>query len=185
VENNLLLSLFGLLFWKAIFTPLPGAFFHPFQSGPADLFTPEFGARRAALLEAQMALLDSGAHEQVIRHNLREKAGVSNHFVRWHKLKPQVLDLALQCIPAAHLKLVFRRLLDDLQNNCSGLPDLIHFYPDERRYQLVEVKAPGDRLQDNQRRWMEFFARSGIPAAVCKVSWTTLPEKPLPQYSLL
>ncbi|MEO6079832.1 MAG: VRR-NUC domain-containing protein [Steroidobacteraceae bacterium] len=28
-----------------------------------------------------------------------------------------------------------------------------------------------DRLQDNQRRWMDFFARHNIPATVCKIRW--------------
>jgi hypothetical protein len=36
VENSLINSLFGLLCWPAIFAPLPGAFFHPFQRGPVD-----------------------------------------------------------------------------------------------------------------------------------------------------
>ncbi len=37
VENGLINSLFGLLCWDAIFAPLPGTFFHPFQRGPANL----------------------------------------------------------------------------------------------------------------------------------------------------
>jgi hypothetical protein len=46
---------------------------------------------------------------------------------------------------------------------------LIQFWPEERRYRLLEVKGPGDRLQDNQRRWLKFFDRHAIPAAVCRV----------------
>src|SRR5690606_152955 len=34
VENTLINGLFGLLCWPAIFAPVPGAFFHPFQRGP-------------------------------------------------------------------------------------------------------------------------------------------------------
>src|SRR5262249_16934644 len=49
VENGLIPSLFGLLCWEAIFAPVAGAFFHQFQSAPADLLAPEFHARRAAL----------------------------------------------------------------------------------------------------------------------------------------
>jgi hypothetical protein len=175
VENGLFPSLFALLCWDAVFAPLPGAFFHPFQDGPADLYTREFRSRRAAMIAAQLALLDSGQHEAVIRQRYRDKAGISAALVSWGKLKPQVLSLALACIPASHLKLVFERLLDDLGNHCTGLPDLVQFMPEERRYQLLEVKAPGDRLQDNQRLWMEFFARNGMPAAVCRVTWTVDP----------
>ena len=36
---------------------------------------------------------------------------------------------------------------------------------------MIEVKGPGDRLQDHQIRWLEFFAVEGIPASVCFVRW--------------
>ena len=50
----------------------------------------------------------------------------------------------------------------------------MQFWPRERRYRLIEVKGPGDRLQDNQRRWLSFCGREAIPAAVCRVSWSGL-----------
>ncbi|MDO2211728.1 hypothetical protein Q2457_24850, partial [Escherichia coli] len=52
VENGLINSLFGLLCWEAIFAAIPGAFFHPFHSAPADLHSADFRQRRAALFEA-------------------------------------------------------------------------------------------------------------------------------------
>ena len=54
-------------------------------------------------------------------------------------------QLALACIPAPHLKLWCERILADIQANRSGFPDLIQFWPDERRYHMIEVKGPGDR----------------------------------------
>jgi len=36
----------------------------------------------------------------------------------------------------------------------------------ERRYQLIEVKAPGDRRQNNQCRWLDFSGKHGILVAV-------------------
>lgn len=172
VENSLFPSLFGLLCWDAIFAPLPGAFFHPYQSGPADLFTSEFRLRRTAQLDALLALLDSGDHEPVMWRNFRAKVGTRTSFVHWGRLRPEILSLALACIPARHLKLIIVRLLENLEEHCKGLPDLVQFWPSEQRYRLVEVKAPGDRLQDHQRRWLEFFALHDIPAVVCRVSWS-------------
>ena len=52
------------------------------------------------------------------------------------------LELALQCIPAAHLHACFTRLLRDLKANRAGMPDLIQFYPQEHRYRMIEVRAP-------------------------------------------
>jgi hypothetical protein len=80
-----------------------------------------------------------------------------------------LLQHALHCIPATHLEAIFRRLLLDVHGNRSGLPDLIQFWPDERRYRMVEVKGPGDRLQDNQIRWLDFCHARDIPVSVCYV----------------
>jgi len=171
VENALVNSLFGLLCWPAIFAPLPGAFFHPFQAGPADVYAPDFVARRAALFGACLAMLDDGSYADVIRQRFADKAGLQSPFVFWGTLTEALLEYALACIPAAHLKLLFQRLLGNLQANRTGFPDLVRFWPAERRYQLVEVKGPGDKLQDNQIRWLEYCAAHGIPVGVCHVQW--------------
>ena len=36
---------------------------------------------------------------------------------------------------------------------------------------MIEVKGPGDRLQDNQKRWLAHARRHEIPVAVCYVQW--------------
>ena len=70
---------------------------------------------------------------------------------------------------------MFRRLLLNIREHRSGFPDLIRFFPDVsdlgQRYEMIEVKGPGDRLQDHQVRWLEFFAVQGMPACVCYVRW--------------
>ncbi len=175
VENSLLTGLFGLLCWEALFAPLPGAFFHPFHHGPADLYREDFVARRRARFDACLARLDDGGYRDAIRATWREKHGLASPFVHWGALDAGLLDQALACLPAAHLRACFERLLGDLKANRAGLPDLIQFLPEapegEPRYRLIEVKGPGDRLQDNQRRWLAFFHARGMPAVVCHVRW--------------
>ncbi|HRO59823.1 MAG TPA: VRR-NUC domain-containing protein [Burkholderiaceae bacterium] len=176
VENALINSLFGLLCWPAVFEPLPGAFFHPFQSGPADLGAPDFVQRRAAAFEACLAPLDDGSYRETIRQRYADKQGLQSPFVSWSLLTERLMTLALECIPATHLRLFFARLRRDLKANRTGLPDLVRFWPEERRYELVEAKAPGDRLQDNQVRWLQFCVEHGIPVRVCHVRWRERPE---------
>lgn len=180
VENSLLTGLFGLLCWEALFAPLPGAFFHPFHHGPADLYREDFVARRRALFDACLARLDDGSYREVIRATWREKHGLASPFVHWGALDQGRLEQALACLPTAHLRVCFERLLGDLKANRAGLPDLIQFLPEapegQPRYRLIEVKGPGDRLQDNQRRWMTFFHAHDIPVAVCHVCWTVHEE---------
>jgi VRR-NUC domain/Fanconi anemia-associated nuclease SAP domain len=171
VENALINSLFGLLCWDAIFTAIPGAFFHPFQRGPADLHAPDFPMRRAAQFCACFAQLENDAYRETILRHLASKAGLQSPFVFWGVVTPELVTQALDCLPAAHLKLWFERLLRDIRSNRSGLPDLVRFWPAERRYELIEVKGPGDRLQDNQIRWLEYCVEHGMPVRVLDVRW--------------
>jgi hypothetical protein len=171
VENALINSLFGLLCWEPVFAAVPGAFFHPFQRGPADLHAPDFHARRADQFAGCLEQLDSGVYCETILRHLHGKAGLQSPFVFWGMLTPELVALALDCLPAAHLKLWFERLLRDIRGNRSGLPDLIRFWPAERRYELIEVKGPGDRLQDNQIRWLAYCAQHGMPVRVLDVRW--------------
>ncbi|MCG1042259.1 VRR-NUC domain-containing protein [Mycetohabitans sp. B8] len=171
VENALINTLFGLLCWQVIFAPIPGAFFHPFQRGPADLATPTFVARRQALFDACLQQLDDGRYRRTIEDNFAAKAGIQSPFVAWGVFDPTLLTLALDCMPAAHLKLWFERLLWDISRNRSGLPDLVQFMPAVRSYELIEVKGPGDRLQDNQVRWLAYAHEKGLPVSVAHVRW--------------
>jgi hypothetical protein len=42
---------------------------------------------------------------------------------------------------------------------------------------MIEVKGPGDRLQDNQLRWLDFCAEHGMPVQVCYVQWAPPSER--------
>src|SRR5271166_83863 len=167
VENSLVLSLFGLLCWKAIFEPIPGAFFHDFQQGPADLSNGHFYERRRRSFDECFAQLGTDQYQASIRRCYADKKGIQSPFVAWASLSKDLLDCALRCFPAAHLRLWFAWIVEDLHDNRAGFPDLVQFWPAERRYRLIEVKGPGDRLQDNQRRLLEFCVSHRMPVSVC------------------
>ena len=171
VENALINSLFGLLCWQAIFSAIPGAFFHPFQRGPADLYSADFLQRRAHEFAACFAELDDERYRATIWRNFATKRGIQSPFVAWEFLDDALLGLALDCIPAAHLKKWCERIVQDVKANRTGFPDLIQFWPAERRYTMIEVKGPGDRLQDNQLRWIEYCSTHQMPVAVCYLQW--------------
>jgi hypothetical protein len=185
VENGLLNSLFGLLCWQAIFAPVAGAFFHEFQAAPADLLAPDFRARRDSQFAHCLEQLDSNAYRDTICRNFLHKQGIQSPFVFWGVVTEALLSVALDCLPPRHLKAFFGRILSDIRANRCGLPDLVQFLPAQRRYQLIEVKGPGDRLQDNQVRWLGFCVTQGIPVSVCHVSWlpTAAAEAALPGWS--
>lgn len=180
VENTLINGLFGLLCWPALFAPVPGAFFHPFHTGPVDLYREDFVERRQALFDDCLAALATDDYKTRIRNTWRKKQGIASPFVIWPALSEGLLELALECIPARHLELIFRRLLDNLREHRSGFPDLIRFHPGptdpNRGYEMIEVKGPGDRLQDHQTRWLEFCVSHDIPVSVCYVRWAGAAE---------
>jgi hypothetical protein len=175
VENTLINSLFGLLCWNAIFLPLPGAFFHPFQQGPADLHSADFVRRRQSEFAECLAQLESDRYRHTILQRYREKSGIQSPFVYWDMIDRELLDVALACIPASHLRKWFERILSDIKANRSGFPDLIQFWPHEARYRMIEVKGPGDRLQDNQIRYLDYCMANDMPVAVCHVQWQEPP----------
>jgi VRR-NUC domain/Fanconi anemia-associated nuclease SAP domain len=180
VENGLITALFGLLCWPAVFAPVPGAFFHDFHHGPVDLESGLFYRRRRQEFDEFLSQLDSGGYKKVIWGVFEEKWGIQSPFVRWHHLDKTLLQWALACFPAAHLRAWFEWILRDVKENRAGFPDLVQFYPEERRYRMIEVKGPGDRVQDNQRRLLEYCVSHGMPVSVCYVTWgssTLMPRR--------
>ena len=174
VENVLFRSLFGLAFWDIIFAPVPGVFFHPFQRGPDDLYTPDFVENRFAMIEARLTdIADRQSLQMRVNDTFDAKFGIANQFVAWQwldqDLSKELLDRAISTIPGEHLVMIFRRLLADLKHNTSGLPDLILFSGDD--YRLIEIKGPGDKLQKNQGRWFRYFQAHQIPAEVVDVTY--------------
>jgi hypothetical protein len=172
VENSLINSLFGLLCWPAIFAPLPGSFFHPFQRGPVDLHSEDFHQRRVDLFRGCLDELRDERYKSTIRQRYAQKWGIQSPFVFWNVLSEELLDQALDCLPAEHLRHWFERLLLDIRANRAGMPDLIQFWPEQKTYRMIEVKGPGDRLQDNQLRWLEFCGEHQMPVTVCYVRWS-------------
>ncbi len=171
VENSLFNGVLGLLIWDVVFAALPGAFYNPFQYRPSDFYAHDFCARRAQLLQQIWTDINSNDDIwRIIEPRWRQKQGLMNPLVNWQALDLELIRLALERIEHAHWRVIFERILQDLRNNRSGFPDLVHF-PGTGGYCLVEVKGPGDSLQKNQQRWMQYFQAHGIAHRLDRVSW--------------
>ena len=171
VENNLFNAVLGLLIWDVVFAPLPGTFFNPFQYRPSDFYEPDFCSRRNDLLtEVWNSVNNNDDIWNIVAARWQQKQGLLNPFVNWQGINLDIIRLALERIDFQHWLAVFERILRDLRNNRSGFPDLVHF-PHSGGYCLLEVKGPGDTLQKNQQRWMQYFHQHGIPHQLAKVAW--------------
>ena len=161
-ENRLFTTLFTLHFWDVIYAPIPGAFFHPFQAAPADLQHPDFVSKRSQLWNKGFEQLKTDSGRQIL-WNYHRRFGTTARGVDW-RLSAEDIELALHCISTNHLSIIFQRIL---LGHRKGMPDLIRFFPEQKSYELVEVKGPGDALQPHQREWLRYFDQHGIPNRVC------------------
>ncbi|MEM9593127.1 MAG: VRR-NUC domain-containing protein [Acidobacteriota bacterium] len=172
-ENWLWRSLFGLAFWDIIFSPVSGAFEHPFQAGPLDLHGPEFRAsREAAVAERLRGLAEEGDLESRILSVYRAKRGTVSTLVAWQAVLEPPLRAVLRHLRGPELAVVCERLSRDPGRYGRGFPDLFVVAPDAPGgFELWEVKAPGDQIRPEQGAWIDHLNDRGVVAKVLRVRW--------------
>lgn len=165
-ENGVWQMLFFLTFAEPILAPVQGAFFHPFQRQPMDLYQSDFIERRKDAMQMAWQLLASEGWPEVIADRLQSTdfASVRNMAA---PCDPQVALRFARHAPRAMFKRVFERMWFDLRQNRAGFPDLIEFSP---QLELLEVKGPGDQLQAHQRAWLKVLSEF-LPVKVLRVTF--------------
>jgi hypothetical protein len=171
VENALMSALFGLAFWEQIFAPVPGVFHNPYQSVPSDMYEASFRERRQELLEQRFQTLEQTDLRGELVAAYRRYVPCQCRWVNWRQVDEDLVSRAADIIPAPHLLAIWRRILFDPAENRKGFPDLLALGERSGDYCLIEVKGPGDALQDSQKRWLRFFIEMGMPATVAWVEW--------------
>jgi len=163
LENHLPMALFALAYWSWLFAPVEGAFVNAFQTGPVDLFWPDFFKAREG--ECADPLVDP--LKPRLRETVQTKAGVANRLFSWQRFEPSVAHAVIDAIPESGLRALLEIVREDLGGRHSGFPDLTVVYG-PGQYEFVEVKGPGDQLQIHQRLWIEALERRGLPVRVLR-----------------
>ena len=171
VENRLMNALFGLAFWEQIFAPIPGAFNNAYQSAPADMYEQHFREHRHELISARLLELSTLPLDIELPARWRMYQGFQCRWVSWRAVSEALVAAAAAVIPREHLLAIWQRMLFDPRENRRGFPDLLALGSRPGDYQMIEVKGPGDTLQQSQKRWLRFFRENGIPATVAQVAW--------------
>jgi len=170
-ENSLISAMLGLFIWDIIYHPIAGVFFNPFQAAPADFYYPEFYHKRQTLIDDRFEELnDRVAFGARVLSAYELHFGKVNPLVRWQRLPIELIELAIDRVPLAHWRALFNRLLADLRENTTGLPDLVLF-PETQGYEFIEIKGPGDALQAHQRQWMKYFDSHNIAYRLVQVRY--------------
>ncbi|MDE0007577.1 MAG: VRR-NUC domain-containing protein [Gammaproteobacteria bacterium] len=163
-ENHLPMALFALAYWGWIFAPVPGAFTNPFQTGPRDLFWPDFFAARRESCEDPLA---SPLKPRLVQVE-RQARGIANRLFGWRRFPTEAAAAVFEAMPEDDIRALLRIVTDDLDQARSGFPDLTLVHADGS-YEFVEVKGPGDRLQVNQHLWIAALEREGLPVRVLRL----------------
>ncbi len=163
LENNLPMAVFALAYWHWLFAPIEGAFVNPFQTGPVDLFWPDFFRVRQHVCEDPLAT----PLKPRLAATARAKAGVANRLFNWRRFTPAVADAVFDAMPEAHLRALVDIVRGDLAGKSAGFPDLT-VIRGPGNYEFVEVKGPNDQLQVSQRLWIAALLERGLPVRVLR-----------------
>lgn len=166
-ENSFLCGLFGLALWEAIFANVEGAFINRYQHRPLDLYHSDFVDKRVEQIQSVFQTLSEQGLNQLL-DIYDQKHGIANPFVHWNHFPKTLIEHSIDSIPNALIVELFKVILSDIKLFRTGMPDLIAFKDDE--FHWIEVKGPGDKLQDNQWRWLKEFERLSVPFSVCYVN---------------
>ena len=168
LEGRLAGLVFMLACWDLVFAPLPGAFVQPFQAGPLDLFSPAFAERRRASLARRLEELASGRFgtDRALAHWDTHR-GTVNALLPWQAFDRATAATLFDGLAPAHRAALCAHVAADPLRARRGFPDLTVLAADGCRF--LEVKGPGDTLRPDQREWLAFLRRAGIPAGVLEV----------------
>ncbi|KIJ16849.1 hypothetical protein PAXINDRAFT_98635 [Paxillus involutus ATCC 200175] len=170
-ETRVIAMLFGLLFWDIIFASVPGAFETAYQTAPLDIAEDSFYHSRKDLMEKRLSDIAAGEAVNLIRgvDSMHRPSGTWCVGVRWDLFSSEDLVDIVTCIGGKALSVICRVLCEDYASRSSGGPDLFLWNPVKGTCKFVEVKGPGDTLQENQRVWIDVLLRAPTPVEVCRV----------------
>ncbi|WVR06105.1 hypothetical protein IAU60_003135 [Kwoniella sp. DSM 27419] len=170
-ESSILTTLFTLLMWPVLFSPLPGAFETPYQTAPLDLGEDTFAPSRQDAIEARLEAMSktSTALGMLREVDTRERPRATWAIgVNW-EYSQEDLEEVLECLGGRAMAGVCRMLAEEYRHRCSGVPDLIVWDYANKEARFVEVKGPGDSLSETQKVWIDVLLSSGIAVEVCRV----------------
>jgi hypothetical protein len=122
---------------------------------PQDFGTTEYGRRRAKAIAKHLSAISEDRVEMHRLFNdwLGPSVGLRQYL--WAH-RPESIERArkvIEIIPPPMLKNLLRYLVQNYWGHYSGWPDLLLYRGNE--WFLAEVKSSGDKLGENQKRWIQ------------------------------
>ncbi|XP_051726904.1 fanconi-associated nuclease 1 [Ctenopharyngodon idella] len=176
-EGSTFSTLFGLLMWDIIFIDrVPDVFRNPYQTCPLDLHTDCFYGNRREAIEARAEMLREASAEtlqELLADVWNAQEGRVCALINWERFSSlQQAQSLVECLGGHFLSGVVLRMAKDYRHCRGGLPDLVVWSMSNKKYKLVEVKGPNDRLSQKQQIWLDELRKLGADVEVCHVTAT-------------
>lgn len=194
-ENSYWWFLLGLLFWDVIFARVTGAvkvirrgfeenvrtYYTEFDElfertisingMPDDFFTEDFYRNRKEMIENRFKELSNLNLESVLRKSYHKHYGQNFRMIEdWDRFSVEELCVAPRILSCEVVLKILERILQDISENRSGLPDLL-IYNDTDLF-MTEVKSEKDRLSEGQEYWIDFLKSVGVKVELCLINHT-------------
>lgn len=178
------IGLYALVFADLYFLPVPGMLPTRFRSGPVDVGTPGFYARRRDAVDERLAQVSEfGSLDYVRAYDGSRLSGLTS---------VAAAAFLAEHAPPNMVQCVLRRLVEDGWSSARGLPDL--FVPGgapgrlegalagldalpaklPKTAFLAEIKGPTDALRDEQRTWIDRLLENDIPVELWELTHKSL-----------
>lgn len=169
-ENEPWRTLFGLLFWDAIYDTNVQTIHNPLQRVPTDFFLPDFYYKRAAQLKERLEAAHSKEIiEELVTRTYMEKYGITNVLVPWYEGALEKVLVLISLLSPEQIHLVMMEIALNLRENTRGFPDLLVW--NETEYAFIEIKSPTDHLSSRQLHWQHFFKEHNVQSRIVRVKW--------------
>ncbi|GAA5120258.1 VRR-NUC domain-containing protein [Luteolibacter yonseiensis] len=174
-ENQLWISLFGLLFWDQLQGGNGETKHNEFEHRPTQLADGTFFTRNEAAINRQLALLHAGSVLPHLESVIEAHEGKPNGVFGWRRdTLPLIRELISHGPPGA-IEAILRRMAVDPSMGDAGFPDLMVVAGGNLRF--VEVKAEGDQIRRHQLVRMQVLEKEGFTVEVVRVRWFADPDQ--------
>ena len=122
---------------------------------PSDFGSPDYSRRRAKALTKHLSAIAETTAEllRLFDSWLAPSAGLRHYLGAHRRESIETARKLIELIPPAVLKTVLGYLVLNYWEHRSGWPDLLVYRADQ--WFLAEIKSWRDKLNENQKRWIE------------------------------